>query len=188
MSNASSDLQVIQARIEKLESQNRRLKLAGLGGLIIFGAAIAMAQSAPAPKVVEAQRFVLKDGQGNVRAWLGLFGEGSELVLGNSAKQPMMTLKVSDQASDLHFQGQENSGMNLGLDFGVPAISMAGSSGSGQATLAVNETGPEFALRDSQGSSAALGIPDGAAKSRHAKSAASVRLLDKEGKVLWSAP
>jgi hypothetical protein len=188
---SSTDLQTIQARLEKLEAQNRKLKLAGLAGLIILGAGIAMAQSAPTPKVIEAQRFVVKDAHGNVRAWLGVFGEGSELILGNSGKQPMMTLQVTERAGDLHFQGQENSGMNLGLDFGVPAISMAGSSGSGQATLRINDAGPSFSLRDSRGFSATVGVPEtepnGTTRSDK-RSAASVRLFDKAGRILWSAP
>lgn len=81
--------------------------------------------------------------------------------------------------------------MNLGLDFGVPAITMAGASGSGQATLRINQVGPSFKLRDSRGFSATVGVPEtepnGTTKSDRT-SAASVRLLDKAGKALWSAP
>jgi hypothetical protein len=185
------DLQTIQARLEKLEAQNRKLKLVGFAGLIVLGAGIVMAQSAPTPKVIEAQRFVLKDPHGNIRAWLGVIGEGSELVLGNSSKQPMMTLQVSDKAADLHFQGKENSGMNLGLDLGVPAIAMAGSSGSGQATFHINDLGPSIKLTDSRGSSATVGVSEIDQKNTtksQSRSAASVRLLDNAGKVLWSAP
>jgi len=188
---AHDDANVILKRLERLEAENRRLKVCGTVLAVAIAAFVLMGQAVARPKVVEAERFVLKDSSGNIRGWMGLLKEGSELTLGNIDRQPMMTLQVSEKASDLHFQGQENSGMNLGVDFGVPAIAMAGSGGSGQAMLRVKDVGPTFGLRDSRGFSATVGVPEtelnGTTKSDK-RSAASVRLLDKGGNVLWSAP
>ena len=191
MTQHTNETQAILNRLEKVEAEYRRLKICGVTAAIVIAAFVLMGQASTPPKVIEAERFVLKDSSGNIRGWLGLLREGSELTLGNSNKEPMMTLQVSEKASDLHFQGRENSGMNLGVDFGVPAISMAGQRGSGQATLRVNDVGPSFRLRDSKGFSVSVGVPEtesnGATKSDKG-SAASVQLLDKVGKILWSAP
>ena len=185
------ELQAIMQRLNNLETQNRRLKWSGLSLLVVLSALVLMGQATPTPKVIEAQRFVLKDGKGNVRAWLGLFGEGSELILGNVNKQPKMTLKVSDDASDLHFFGSENSGMNLGLDLGNPAIAMAGADGNGGADITFSPSGPAITVQDREGFSTVVGTPQLKVSPRgEAKhpSAASILLLDKAGKIIWKAP
>jgi hypothetical protein len=191
MTCATTELQEIQKRLSDLEAQNRRLKWSGLSLLVVLSAIVLMGQAAPAPKVIEAQRFVLTDAKGNVRAWWGLFGKGTEFILGDINKEPKMTLKVTDEASDLHFYGGENSGMNLGVDLGHPAISMAGTHGGGRADIAVSTSGPAITVQDANGFSTVLGsarlktVPGVEAKQ---SSAASVILQDKAGKVIWKAP
>ena len=191
MTSDTPELQAIKKRLGDLEAQNRRLKWSGLSLVAVLSAFVLMGQAAPVPQVIEAQRFVLKDAKGNVRAWLGLFGKGSELTLGNVNNQPKMTLKVSEDASDLHFFGGQNSGMNLGVDFGSPAISMAGAAGNGGADIAFSSSGPAMTLQDAKGFSTILGAAQlKAAPEADAKqsSAASVILLDKSGKIIWRAP
>ncbi len=58
-------------RVERLERENGRLKR--VGAVIVFGivAAFLMGQAMPRSTTVEAQRFVLKDKRGTVRAVLG---------------------------------------------------------------------------------------------------------------------
>jgi hypothetical protein len=191
MTCTATELQEVKKRLSDLETQNRRLKWSGLSLLAVLSAIVLMGQAAPPPQVIEAQRFVLKDAKGNVRAWWGLFGKGSEFVLGDTNKQPKMTLKVSDEASDLHFYGGENSGMNLGVDLGNPAISMAGAHGDGRADIAVSTSGPAMTVQDARGFSTVLGAaqlkaPPGAEAKQ--SSAASVILQDKSGKIIWKAP
>jgi hypothetical protein len=191
MTSDTSELQAIKKRLSDLEAQNRRLMWSGLSLLAALSAFVLMGQAAATPKVIEAQRFVLKDANGDVRAWLGLFGKGSELILGNTNKEPKMTLKVSEDASDLHFFGEEHSGMNLGVDLGNPAISMAGGSGKGKADIAFSTSGPAITVQDGIGFSTVVGAAQWKAQSGgEAKqfSAASVTLLDKSGKIIWKAP
>lgn len=191
MTHDTPDLQDILKRLGRLEAQNRKLKRGGVCLLAVFSAFLFMGQAAPAPQVIEAQRFVLKDAKGNVRAWLGLFGKGSELVLGNVNKEPKMSLKVSEDASDLHFYGGDHSGMNLGLDLGKPAIAMAASEAGGTAEISFSTTGPAMSLHDGQGFSTTIGASQPKAQTggeARQTSAASVILLDKSGKIIWKAP
>jgi hypothetical protein len=191
MTSNTPEMQEIVKRLNEVEAQNRRLKWIGLSLLTVLSAFVLMGQAAPTPRVIEAQRFVLKDAKGNVRAWFGLLGQGSELTLGNINKEPKMALRVSEDASDLHFFGGENSGMNLGVDFGNPAIAMVGRAGRGGAGFAFSTTGPSVTLKDGNGFSSVVGAaqwktqPGEEAKQ---SSAASVILFDKSGKIIWKAP
>jgi len=109
------------------------------------------------PRVVEAQKFVLKDAEGNVRGWMGTIGKGSELILGNVNAQTMIRLIVSTDSSDLHLFGSRKSGMNLGPESATPDISMIGVDGNGGAKITFKEFGPSFALEDANGSSIIVG-------------------------------
>jgi hypothetical protein len=185
------ELHAILNRLSKLEAQNRMLKRGAAAILIALSALVLMAQGAPPSRFVEAQKFVLKDAKGNVRAWLGVIGEGSELILGNSDQQPRMSLEVSVDAADLHFFGSRKSGMTLGVNSGKPAISLVDVNGNGGAELSFAENGPGLTLHDAKGLSTIVGATElntpqnGAA---HQISAASIMLLDKDKKVVWRAP
>lgn len=185
------DLQLILERIGKLETQNRRFRWGSVAILALLSAVILMGQGAPAPRVIEAQRFVLKDSDGNVRGWMGTIGKGSELSLGNVNAQPMMRLIVSTDASDLHFFGSHKSGMNLGLDSGSPEISMMGAEGNGGAGITSGKDGPALTLEDANGFKTIVGgiqlekQADGTARRT---SAASIVLLDKEKRIIWQTP
>src|SRR5579859_6074372 len=184
----SDEVQSILKRLEKVEAENRRLKICGTAVAVVVAAFVLMGQASAPPKVVEAERFVLKDSSGNIRGWLGLFGEGSELTLGNSSKQPMMTLKVSDDASDLHFYGSQHSGMNIGVEIGEPAIAMAGP--GGRAGIEFHRGGPGIAVEDSNGASAIMGVPkseENTAGMEKTSGGASFLLLNRNKKVIWKA-
>jgi hypothetical protein len=188
MTFSSNETQTILTRLEKVEAQNRRLKVCGVALATVLSALVLMGQASAPPKVIEAERFVLKDSKGNIRGWMGLFGEGSELTLGNTSKQPMMTLKVSDDASDLHFYGSQHSGMNIGVEIGEPAIAMVGQGGS--AEIGFSQLGPGLTVQDANGFSAIVGVPKtaGAGDAKvHSPSAVSLILLDKTKKVIWKA-
>lgn len=63
-------------RLDRLERENRHVKRVGVAALATITAVILTGQAAPprAPKVVEADEFVLRDGKGAVRAMLGFRG------------------------------------------------------------------------------------------------------------------
>jgi hypothetical protein len=80
MKDSAIELQNLAARVEKLESQNRRWKLAS-ALLSLFGAGFLLMGAKPADSLdsqviragtVEAQEFLLKDDDGHVYARLSL--------------------------------------------------------------------------------------------------------------------
>jgi hypothetical protein len=191
MTSETPELQIIVERLHKLEAQNRRMKCRGIAILAALSALVLMGQAAPVPRVVEAQKFVLKDANGSVRGWLGIIGNGSELTLGNADLQPRMTLMVSVDSSDLHFFGSRKSGMTLGVDSGDPAISMIGADGKGGAGITFGRNGPSLTLEDAKGFSTVLGstqLQNAANNESQHTSGASVVLLDGDKKVIWRTP
>jgi hypothetical protein len=178
-------------RLGKLEKQNRRLQRGIIAALAAVTAVILMGQAAPSPHTVDAQRFVLKDVNGNVRGWMGIVGKGSELVLGNDSAQPMISLRVSTDSGDLHFYGSRRSGMNLGVNSGSPSISILNADGQGGAGLTFGKNGPSLSLEDGNGFSTVVGtseIENASDGQRRYTSAASIVLFDKGKRVLWKAP
>lgn len=57
-------------RVNKLEKANRRLKRVGVTVLAMVGVLAVMGQAAPKSRVVEAEKFVLRDASGRIRAKL----------------------------------------------------------------------------------------------------------------------
>jgi hypothetical protein len=89
MNNSAIELQSLFARVEKLEAQNRRWKLAS-ALLSLFGVAFLLMGAKPADSfdkqviragTIEAQQFVLKDEDGHVYARLSLNATGRAVQL-----------------------------------------------------------------------------------------------------------
>ncbi|MGH7386345.1 MAG: hypothetical protein ACREKG_14300, partial [Candidatus Rokuibacteriota bacterium] len=82
-------------RLDRLERENRRLKLLGALALLGLAALTVMGQTAATQVVntIEAERFVLRDGAGNARATLGLRPDGTAaLALADDAQQERVVL------------------------------------------------------------------------------------------------
>jgi hypothetical protein len=69
MPEQSIELHAIMARLERVEKENRRLKLAGIMFLLVTCAVVVTGQS-QTNRTLEAERFVLKDQSGKIRAEL----------------------------------------------------------------------------------------------------------------------
>ncbi|MGH9712661.1 MAG: hypothetical protein ACRD5M_05105 [Candidatus Acidiferrales bacterium] len=191
MTSDTSDFQRLAERVLMLEKQNRRLKWGGVSVLAALSMVVLMGQAVPPPRIVEAQKFVLKDKDGKVRGWMGVMATGSELMLGNNSAQPMMRFLVSTDSSNFHFYGVRKGGMTLAVDSGDPSLSIVGADGSGGAGIAFGEDGPSLTLQDAKGFSTVAGATQLKARAGgegQRTTAASVVLLGKNKKILWRAP
>ena len=70
MKRPMPELDEMLRRLEKVEKENRRFKKVAIVGMVIVGAALAMGQAASKTRIIEAERFVLRDKNGFTRAEL----------------------------------------------------------------------------------------------------------------------
>ena len=215
MSTALPEKDPILVRIERLERQNRRLKRGALtcvAALVSIGlmgqtqrkgtrpppsstAAPAAAPAPAMPKNIEAESFTLKDANGRVRADLSMSGTGPSLKLRDQSGTPLVTLSLNDSAPAgplvLLSDPRHHAGLSMSVLEGAGSqLSLTGERADIQAHIGVTPDGTTLALSDQDGFSANIGNGLQPAKGGQVKktSAASITLLNKERKVLWSAP
>ncbi len=176
----TNDHGAIEERLESLERQNRRMKLAGLAGLVIAGAVVltglagsAGGQAGKAANIIRATGFVLVDAQGRTRAALDMNLNTPELVLYDANGKKRAALFESPDG---------------------PALILTGvHTGEEGVLLQVSADGPLFSLADAQKFTTQVGVTGlvtPATGETHKTPAASIVMFgnDKEHHVLWSAP
>jgi hypothetical protein len=202
---------LIVSRIERLEEQNRRLKRGALACLVVIVSFGVMGQTqrkstpratAPTPalapvlpKNIEAESFILKDGNGRVRAELSMSGTGPSLKLRDQGGTALVTLSLNDAAPGGPFlllsDPQHHAGLSMSVLEGAGSqLSLSGERADIQAHIGVTPDGTSLALSDQDGFTTNIGSGVQPSKAGQPKktSAASITLLNKDRKVLWSAP
>ena len=176
-------------RLGKLEKQSRRLKQAGAVALIIAAAVLLMGQ-VPSHRTVEANEFILRDGNGEVRGRLSMGTLGPELILlGENGKNRVLL----DHEGLSFLDANEKIRVMLGFWGAGPRLLLLDSNEETRAMLWATQTGTSLDLFDANRQSRALiGTTDviipRAAGETNWTYAASVILFDKDKKVLWQAP
>ena len=76
------DVQTIMVRVERLERQNRRMKLAAGSMLVVVGAGMLMGLTAvtKVPKVITAEKFVVVEKDGSPCIVLGPSADGGSSI------------------------------------------------------------------------------------------------------------
>ena len=211
MGEETHDNCLIVSRIERLEEQNRRLKRGALAGLVVIASLGVMGQTqrkntprvpAPTPstvpvkpKNIEAESFILKDANGHVRAELSMSGTGPSLKLRDQGGTALVTLSLNDAAPGGPFlllsDPQHHAGLSMSVLEGAGSqLSLSGERADIQAHIGVTPDGTTLALSDQDGFTTNIGSGVQPSKGGQLKktSAASITLLNKDRKVLWSAP
>ncbi len=188
METSMHDLDSLRARIERLERENRRFRLGGLALIVAACAAALMGQAQPA-RTIEAERFVLRNASGKIAAELAT-------PRGSPALRFLAPNGEVDAVLDPHlfvmYEKQtpvaqlDRTGLYIRDDRGTAVIALGGWS-----ELGMSAPTPSLRLADADGNSAVMGsVSISATKSgeSHQTPAASMVLLAKDGKILWSAP
>lgn len=93
-----NDLEVknLMRRMEAVERENRRWQWMVTVTLAVVAAMVVLAQATPTKfgKVIEAERFVLRDTNGSIRAELGFVDDVSVLLLNDKDGKPGVALSV----------------------------------------------------------------------------------------------
>ncbi len=161
----ANDLERLTARIATLERFNRRLSRVVAVLLIVVASAVLMAQkpvsktpqrkkAAPAaPKVVEAEQFVLRTAGGKVLATLGMTDGGPALRLVGPNGTDRAVLGLDDAGTPrlvmMRPDGTRPVTVSLTAD-GVPKVEVTARDKSA-ARLTTGPEGPEIAIADASG-------------------------------------
>ena len=143
--------QDIDARLGKLEKQNRRLRTLALLGALLVGAGVLMAQKR-VPTSVEARGFVVRDAAGRPRALLG--SEGLSLFDRNGELRVALLLAAGEDR-DVASLGFYDARGDLRAHFEVAPdeVSLAANHPDGRTAweLCDSKDGPTLSLRDGNG-------------------------------------
>jgi hypothetical protein len=147
------------------------------------------------PKDIEAESFTLKDANGKVRAELSMSGEGPSFKLRDQAGTALVTLSVLDTATGgpllLLSDPQHLASVSMSAVNGQGSqLSLIGVRPDIQAHIGVAPDGTTLELSDKDGFTTSIGngfqpTKNGQGKQR---TAASITLLNKDRKLLWSTP
>ena len=215
MKPEASDWQAVMGRLEKLERQNRHMKQMGVVVLILVAAVLLMGQASP-PRTVEANEFILRDGNGRVRGRLAMTPDGPHFALIDMFENEVVAFNVIDDLETrLTLRGSVGYRSSISLSNSVrgPHLSMADVGGRNRVLLSIGYEGPELAfldlagnhalslesvfggsrvsLSDTEGFQTTIGTTDlltPLTGETSKTSAASVILFDKDKNVLWKAP
>jgi hypothetical protein len=114
-------MESLAQRMNRLERQNRALKAMGLLALVALAAIVCMGQ-AGVPKVVEAEKFVLRDGEGAERAVWAANGAETSLTFQDAiGGQPVRIAAGGTDGATLRLQGSNETELSdRGLEFTTP--------------------------------------------------------------------
>jgi hypothetical protein len=198
-------LREIIARLENVEKQNRNLKRGGMVAALLVAMMFVMGQ-ARSNKTIEAEEFVLKGADGKMWAALQLNevepteiggaklpgGPAPSLVFYGSKGETRALLGATPSFSRLLlYDFAETPRVTLGnLGRNLPTLQLD-SDGGNTAQLLVSQDGPYLNMVDKEGFESTVGSSSNVTVKTgetHRRSAASVVLIGKDKKVLWSAP
>ena len=111
-------IETLARRLDKVERENRWLKQAGVVALVVIGAVVLMGQATPSKvaKVIEAEKFVVRDKSGKVRAELSMSADGSpQLILRSSEGKSGAVLAVGTDGSPSLVLYDRNDKPRIGL-------------------------------------------------------------------------
>lgn len=147
MTSPTDDMQTLIKRLDKLESRHRWLRRLGLFAFLGIGVTLLMGQAGRSivPEVIEAQRFVVKDGLGKSIAALGGDRDGAPLlVLMNADGRLAAALDITAQRKPTLtlYDRDGKSRVVLAVDSdGSPALAMNDKTGTPRIGLAVATQG-----------------------------------------------
>jgi hypothetical protein len=152
--NEGLDERTLAGRVERLEQAQRRWRRLAAGAVMGLAAVALMGQK-PAPRIVEAERFILRDAAGRVRAELAVDTEQSvALRFRDVDNLPRLSIGTENGASVLVLNeqgGKVRAGL-VTLPHGAPALTLYDTNGKNRAELALTREGaPALTILDRDG-------------------------------------
>jgi len=183
------DIAAMQARLERLEKANRRMRLIGITALLLGAAALLLNQNRKS-RVIEAEQFILTDDKGEKRGGMIVTSQGPALEFYDSNRTLRLNLSIFNDSPNLTIKDARGTGVAILADVPTgPGLMLYDRNGEPRAQLDVGKEGPRLYLEDDKGFVATLGHylsddPEETSK----LNAASVVLSQKNLGAFWHAP
>lgn len=138
-------------RLERIEKRNRRLSwvVAAIAVLGISG--FVMRATRLSSQVVVADDFILRDANGEKRAWLSTFGDYPALIFYDENDKSQVILGVAEYGPSLVLydqKGTARASLNLRADRGEPALVLNDENKITRLGLGMGVDGPLISLWD----------------------------------------
>lgn len=192
----------VLSRLAKLERENKRYRFAGMV-FVLFVVAVLTGAAQTGRRTLTASEFILQDDEGHRRAALSIERKGAALVFFDESGRKQMSLSVGND-----LKGVGHASLALGEGAVNEHLVLAGTGpddwvtisdgglflrGKGAANVLLTASGPDspyIEVNDSQGYSTDIGVTETYRRTGESlkSSAASLVLLGKDKRVLWSAP
>ncbi|HSB69691.1 MAG TPA: hypothetical protein VLT62_10190 [Candidatus Methylomirabilis sp.] len=139
MTAQTPDLAAVVTRLERVERQNRRMRVGGIMVLLVASVGLLMGQAMPKATTVEAEAFVVRDSTGKQRVALHLAPDGgAALSFFDPAGMGRATLRVDREGSpDLTLldQAAQNRAVLRVERSGAPRLILFDPAGTPRASL-----------------------------------------------------
>jgi len=216
MESETSKIQILEKRLVKLERQNRRVKWMGILFIVLAVAVVCMGQTRPKNRLIEGEKFVLKDISGTRRAELVMEPGGPGLVLydadgnrigrfggtgegngaglslqGASGASKVTLISLTDGPHMLMFDSRGKFRSELGATVKGPYLFLHDDSEKVRVALAVDGDSPKLQISDKDGYTAVMGsnsLTTAATNEVQRTSAASLLMFGKQREIIWRAP
>jgi hypothetical protein len=149
--------------MDKLERQNRRLKLIGTVVMVLAAAVLLMGQASQ-KKTVEANEFILKDTTGKTRARLGIGATGPDLAMFDTEGKARASLEVENDTTGTVTLYKDSSGKDVVAhnSYGGGALKMFDREGKARVILEVkNDIKENVQFKDGSGKDVVVPMQSG---------------------------
>ena len=161
-----TDVEMLMCRVERLERENLLFKRLGVTALVLLGAALAIGQAGP-PRTVEAESFLLKDVDGNVKAKLDSKDGTTKLIFQDQAGHVRVALTSTESVGAFEMK-DETGRLGATMSTGSSTVGIESTMAVG-APLAGPVAGPGIVAQAWEGGT-------------------SLRTFTKGGRHVWEAP
>lgn len=144
------DLEELQARVGKLEAENRRFRFAAISILLAMCAGVWLGEASPQKRVIEGEQVVLQDSLKNDRAVLEVTQAGVSLRFMDERGRKRLALGCDDASSGLYlFDRDSAADAFLAVLKGEPRLTFWDGTGQGRVNLQTSKDETTLKLWDS---------------------------------------
>jgi hypothetical protein len=134
MVTSATDIMMLSRRIDRLERENRRLRLAGLSAGVVLFFTLVSAFAFPQDQIVTAKEFILVDDENRTRVMLGNGRFGPVLHMYDEAGESALSMTAVNGASLITVKGSEGS-TTIGASNEGPKVRLVDADGMPRVTL-----------------------------------------------------